>query len=780
MQISAETIQNLEFFKVLENISKKCISELGRIRLLNSSPFEDANQLTLALNEVREAKEIYIAEGGMPLWSFDDIRIYLNKIEPLESYLESQDCLKILNVLEICADLLRFNKSHQEKYGAIVKIISQLDLLENLRRLIQSTIEPSGVIYDNASPELKRIRKEIALISNQVHIKLERILRKQKEYLQEEYITLREGRLVLPVREYSVNKVPGIVHGQSATGQTYYVEPMSVVTLNNEMRELYAQEKKEIIQILKRLATNIRHHIPQLLNNLNILIHLDVLQAKAQYSLSCKGTSPQINDDFCWDLTSGYHPLLMNRIGQQAVPLSITIGEEYRSMIITGPNAGGKTVALKTIGLLQLLFQCAFQIPVDESSKFPICHSIFAVIGDEQSIENDLSTFSSHITKLNTIIKKASHRSLVLIDEIGTGTDPSEGSALAIAVLEKLNREGIITIVTTHHGELKAFAHRMDHTVNAAMQFDRKTLSPRFVLETGIPGSSYAFDISRRLGVDPDILIRAQQILGSAHHEFEDIILDLADKKQELEKKIKELSIRETELAGLQALYRTRSDDLKKKKKKYETEAMEAAKIKLEAVNKTIETVIREIRESHAQTPVIKKGRTTLERLKTEIKMNETEQPQSNIIMANLKTGQMVKSKRLALTGQIAKIFKTKKEVEIETKGIKLIIPLEDLEYVNHLPRKETTLSDIKISNTQVPYEIDLRGRQSDDAIIELDKYLDQAVYSNWNEVRVIHGKGTGALRKTIHEYLRKKKHIKSFRLGQVGEGDTGVTVIEF
>ena len=779
MQISAETLQNLEFLKVLENISTKCISELGRMRLNNSSPFDDQDQLSLALNEVSEAKEIFLAEGGLPLWSFDDIRIYLNKVEPLESYLESQDCLKIQNVLEICADLVRFNKNHHEKYKAIAKIVSNLDLLENLRKLIQSTIEPSGDIFDNASSELKRIRHEIASISNQIHIKLERILRKQKEYLQEEYITLREGRLVLPVREYSVNKVPGIVHGQSATGQTHYVEPLSVVTLNNEMRELYAQEKKEIIQILKRLATNIRQHIPQLLNNLKILIHLDVLQAKAQYSISCNGSTPHISEDFIWELTNGFHPLLINRIGHEAVPLSINIGKEYRTMVITGPNAGGKTVALKTLGLLQMLFQCAFQIPVDESSKLPLCHNIFAVIGDEQSIENDLSTFSSHITKLNDIINQATHRSLVLIDEIGTGTDPSEGSALAIAVLEKLNKSGVITIVTTHHGELKAFAHKMDHAVNAAMQFDRKTLSPLFILETGIPGSSYAFDISRRLGVDPDILSRAQQILGGAHHEFEDIILELADKKQELEKRIKELSIRETELEGLQALYRTRAEDLKKNKKKYENDAMDQAKIKLDGVNKTIEAVIREIRESQAQPSVVKKGRTRLEDLKNEIIMQETNTAYSGDFLQNLKTGQTVRSKRLEVTGQIVKIFKTKKAVEIETKGVKLIVPLEDLDIVNKLPQKQDAVLDIKISNTQVSNEIDLRGRQSDDAIIELEKYLDQALYSNWNEVRVIHGKGTGALRKKIHDYLRKKTHIKSFRLGKVGEGDTGVTVIE-
>jgi DNA mismatch repair protein MutS2 len=779
MRISTETIQNLEFDKVLEQLSKKCISELGRIRLLNSNPFDNHAQLTHVLREVGEAKEVYQVEGGIPLWTFDDVRIYLNKIEPLESYLEAQDCQKIQNILEIAADLVKFFRNYNEKYPLLFKIISRLDPLGNLRKLIQSTIEPSGIIYDNASPDLKKIRNEIAQISKQIHIKLDRILRKQKEFLQEEYITLREGRLVLPVREYSVNKVPGIVHGQSATGQTYYVEPLSVVTLNNEMRELYAQEKKEIIKILKRLAANIRENSAELRNNLDILIHLDVLQAKAQYSLSCHGSMPNINEDFFWEIISGYHPLLLNKIANEAVPLSVHMGYDHRTMIITGPNAGGKTVALKTIGLLQLLFQSGFHIPVAESSKFPLCQNIFAVIGDEQSIENDLSTFSSHITKLNDIVLNASYRSLILIDEIGTGTDPSEGSALAIAVLEKLNKAGIVTIVTTHHGELKAFAHNMDNAVNAAMQFDRNTLSPRFILETGIPGSSYAFDISKRLGVDANILSRAQEILGSSHHDLEDLIMELTDHKQQLEKKIKELSIRETELEGLQSLYRTRADELKKNRKKYEDEAMQGAKDRLANVNKTIETVIREIRESHADSTIVKKGRSTIEQLKKSMIKEKAPSSSTGFTSTNLKIGQTVKSKRLSITGQITKIFTPKKEVEVEAKGVKLIISFNDLDILDHAQVVTEAISNGPVESMHVSNEIDLRGKLAEDAIIELQKYLDQAVYSNWNEVRIIHGKGTGALRKKIHEYLRKKKNVKSFRLGKVGEGDTGVTVIE-
>ena len=777
--ISAETIDNLEFTKVLELISKKCVSEMGRTRLLNSTFLSKKQEIEKVLTEISELKDIFLFDGGLPIWSFDDIRIQLHKIEPLESYLEQADCQRIQNVLDIAAEVVKFFKNHKDKYPVLYNLSLAINPLDNLNKLIQSTIDSTGAIYDNASPDLKQIRTNIEIISKQIHIKLERILRKQTQHLQDEYITLREGRLVLPVREYSVNKIPGIVHGQSATGQTHYVEPLSVIPLNNELKELYAQDKKEIVRILKRLAENFRQYRSELLTDLDILTNFDVLHAKAHYSISCTGTAPKINDDFYWQINEGYHPLLLNKLNKDAVPLTLTIGKDFSTMIITGPNAGGKTVALKTIGLLQALFQTGFHIPVKENSRFPICNKIFAVIGDEQSIENDLSTFSSHITKLNDIVNNASHRSLVLVDEIGTGTDPAEGSALAIAILEKLTREGIVTIVTTHHGELKAFAHNMDQVINAAMQFDRHMLTPRFVLEVGIPGSSYAFDISRRLGVNDKILKRAQELLGSSHHELEEMIIQLSEKKQEFEKRLSQVSLREAELQGLQALYRTRYDELDKKRKQYENEALEEAKILLDSINKTIEGIIREIRESGAHPDVIKRSKGTIEQLKYDIAKQMQKYQQPALSMNDIRIGQTVRSKRLAIKGEVSKIFQDKQELEIEAKGVKFVVMLSDIELCQEPSPAKDNYSSFDVHTAHISNEIDLRGKLADDAIIELEKYLDHAIYSNWHEVRVIHGKGTGALRKKIHAYLQRKMNIKSFRLGRVGEGDTGVTVVE-
>ncbi len=780
MKILLESDHVLEFDKVLEYISTKCVSELGKIRIRQSEAKDDRNLLIGALADVSEGREIYETDGGLPLWSFDDVRILLNKIEPEGSYLDIKDCQKIQNFLEVSANIETFFTKKESSYPRLKKFASRIDPLFNLSNLLKNTIDPAGNIFDNASNELRHIRSQISSVSKQIHTKLERIKKRQKEHLREDFISLRDGRLVIPVREFSVNRIPGIVHGQSGTGQTHFVEPMSVVALNNEIFELYNQEKNEIIRILKRLSANIKNHGEALFINLENLIHLDVVQAKAQYSVSVNGKAPQVSKDFSWDLRNGYHPLLLKKDGDTTIPLSLRLGFDYRMIVITGPNAGGKTVALKTVGLLQLLFQCGFHIPVDEGSSFPVCEQMAAIIGDEQSIENDLSTFSSHITKINQVIENQANRFLVLIDEIGTGTDPAEGSALAMSMLESLNSEGMVTIVTTHLGELKAFAHKTEQVANAAMQFDFNTLSPLFKIELGIPGSSYAFEISERLGVKSDVLDRARKLMGSSHDELESMITELTKKRQEYDELFKELSIKESELEGLKSLYSTRAEDLKKKRKKYEAEYVAEANEILSDVNRTIETVIREIKESSAKPEVVKNGRKKIQQLQIKVKGKLPKRAVEEIAVEDLHIGQSVKSSRFTVSGQIERIFKDKKQVEINARGVKMIIPFSDIFIVEGVKIKRS-LQDVghEVDSSQVLNEIDLRGQIADDALIELDQYLAHALNSAWKEVRIIHGKGTGALRGKVHGYLKKNKNIKSYRLGKYGEGDAGVTVVE-
>lgn len=773
-----ESKNYLEFDNIINYIAENCVSEVAKVRLKNSELIFDRFELEKNLAEVSETKEVYQAEGGLPIWSFMDMREILHKIEPMGSFLEISDCQAVENFLDICKELSRYFEKYAGRFSHLEQIASAINPLASLNQLIKNTIDPAGNIYDNASKELKNIRSDIEYQRKQIHIILDRIKRKKAEFLQDDYITLREGRLVLPVREFSVNKIPGIVHGQSSTGQTHYVEPIEAVKLNNQLLELYRSEKLEIIKILKRIAENIREHSESLQINFNIITQFDVLQAKAKYSILINGNAAEINENFNWDIRKGYHPLLLRKIEEKSVPLNLKIGEDYRILVISGPNAGGKTVALKTIGLLQLMFQSGFHVPVDEGSKFPICNNIFAVIGDEQSIENDLSTFSSHIKNINRIIQDINHRSLVLIDEIGSGTDPAEGSALAIAILKRLNNEDIISIATTHQSALKEFAHNTEFVQNAAMQFDIETLQPLFKIDVGLPGSSYAFEISERLGMDSDILSTARKIVGTSSGELDKLIIELTQQKHKYEKLLDEISLKNIELDGLINLYQTRSDEIKKKKKQYDKEAKEEAKQILTQVNKTIENVITEIRESQAKPEIIKKSRQKIKNLKNSIEI-EPEKIEKKIDIGNLAEGQQVKSIKFNITGEIQTINKDKNEIEIESKGVRIKVPIEDLE-VNGINTK-TIPNNVgkKPVLKQVSNAIDLRGQRVDDALIEIEKYIDLAYHSGWKEFRIIHGKGTGTLRQSIHSFLKKKSQINSFRLAGYGEGDTGVTVVE-
>jgi DNA mismatch repair protein MutS2 len=453
----------------------------------------------------------------------------------------------------------------------------------------------------------------------------------------------------------------------------------------------------------------------------------------------------------------------------------LKLGKDFKVLVISGPNAGGKTVALKTIGLLQLMFQSGFHIPVGEGSKFPICSHIFAVIGDEQSIENDLSTFSSHIKNINNIFRNINKNSLVLIDEIGSGTDPVEGSALAIAILDKLNDEGIVTVATTHQGALKEYAFNTESVQNAAMQFDVNSLRPLFNLEVGLPGSSYAFEISRRLGMDNEIIDFARERMGDSNTQLDGLLIDLAKEKQKYYDLLQEISIKKTELEGLKNIYQQRAEELKKKKYIFEKEAKEEAGRVLQEVNKTIENLVAEIRISNAAPEIIKKTKSTVADLKNKIKSDD---PKESLSIKNIVIGQVVKSIKFDITGEIQSINKDKKEIEIEANGVKFKVPLEDIEISGDNKLYQNKSGGIKPLVKQVNSEVDLRGLQSDDALIELERYLDLAQHSGWSEIRIIHGKGTGALRKSIHAFLRKNSLIKSFNLAKYGEGDTGVTII--
>lgn len=771
----------LEFDKVLAYIGSKCVSGTGRARLLNSSLLFEKEALENVFEEIREMREVYEADGGFPIWEYIDIRTLLTKTEPAESYLPVEDFLKLMSFLELVKDILQFGKKMKGKYPLLWLKISKLFSAEKLLSQLQYTFEPSGKVFDNASAELKQIRREIARTDNEVHVRMERILRKYAEHVQEEYLTLRDGRLVVPVREFSVNKVPGIVHGQSSSGATYFVEPMSVIEFNNQLQKLHAAERKEIVRILKCISRQVRELSAELLQNLHILNELDVLQAKARYANEFSCVAGQVNEAFVFDLKQARHPLLLLMQHQPVVPLNLHAGEDIHEIVISGPNAGGKTVALKTVGLLQLLFQSGFHIPAAEGSALPVCRKIFTVIGDEQSIENDLSTFSSHIHSLKEIVENVQSESLILIDEIGSGTEPTGGAALAIALLESLNREELVTIATTHQNQLKIFAAETPGIENAAMQFDAKKLSPLFTMESGLPGSSYTFEICRRLGLDEELIKRAVELAGHDSFKLDALLTEAQNKSRLYNEKLAEISIKESELAGLLGLYNSRNAELKKKKKEFEKQARAEAGEILQQVNKEIEAVIREIKESQADKQVTQNGRRRIEKLKEKLKP-EQEKKTPLVKAADFRTGLRVRSLRYDVMGKISKVFKNKKEVEIEKDGLKLTVRMDEVEILDDhgqvisAPAKNKTsepAGGVNISN-----ELDLRGLTVDEALRKTEVYLDSALLSSWDEVRLVHGKGSGALRQAIHRYLSGQKRIKAYRLGKYGEGDTGVTVV--
>ncbi len=775
--------QILEFDKLIDYISLKCSSIAGKEKIKNAVPFDHSNGLQGEFERVGELKEIVQAYGRLPLTSFEDVRVLLNKLAPENSYLKAEELQSIQNAIETAVDVKQFLSKFKEKYPSVTSVCGKLHALNQLLNSITFTIEPSGKIFDNASRELKTIRTAIQRLDDEIHIKLERVIKKNAEHLREEYITLRDGRFALPVREFSVSKVPGIVHGQSASGATYFVEPMPIVELNNQVQTLLAEEKKEIIKILRRLSRQVKEKQRELTDNYYLLSELDALQAKALYAIEINGIAPQINDAFYWDLRGAKHPLLLKNHPDTTIPLNLSIGKEFNVLLISGPNAGGKTVTLKTLGLLQMLFQCGFYIPVEEGSRMPLCDAIFTVIGDEQSIEEDLSTFSSHIRSLNEIIKEVDEKSLVLIDEIGSGTEPTGGAALSIAILNRLNQAEIATLVTTHQNRLKVFAGETSGIENAAMQFDLETLKPQFRLETGIPGSSYTFEICKRLDVDDNIIKEAVRIAGDESFDMDKLLRDIEKKSRNYYELSDKLSIKESQLESLIKLYQEKTAELSLKKSAYEREAKEQAQEILKDANKLIERTIREIKEKQANKRVITKAKQRITEKKKQLTRQNAHENISNGNLINvLEIGDRIKSLKYNVTGKVITLFKGRNEVEMERNGFRIIVSADDIELIkskrkiNETKRENdnrTTSGMFNISN-----ELNLRGFTADEALRELKRYLDYARGSEWNELRVIHGKGSGTLKNTVHRYLSTVNYIESYRLGRWGEGDSGVTII--
>lgn len=780
----------LEFDRVREKLAESASSDLGRRRALALEPLGTASLLAERMAQTTEMRDLLDYDQTLPIDGIQDLTPHLKSLRIGGSYLPPEELIQVLQSLGAARRLHLYFATRRDKTPHLYPIAARLEIREGIEKEIRRCIDENTLlIRDDASPELAALRKQLARAQNQARQHMESLLRTLagQGVLQENVVTVRNGRLVLMIKEEYKRKVRGLVLDQSASGSSLFVEPIEALEENNRIREIQAEEVREEERILRRLADLLREALPALENNLEQLGQLDLLYAQGLFSRRLNAYPPELVDVPLLQIAGGRHPLLLLRMGEKAVvPLDITLGENHCTIIISGPNAGGKTVALKTVGLLTLMARSGLHIPALPHSRIGTIMQVFASIGDQQSLDNDLSTFSSHLAGLKTIVESAGAGSLVLIDEIGAGTDPEEGSALAMAILETLTAKRVLTLATTHQSALKAFAYRTEGVENGSMAFDVATLQPTYHFRSGIPGSSYAFEIAGRMGLDAALISRSQALVGAQKDRLEGLILELESKIQHFAEAGRAADLRETEYRGLAKLYQERSDALRREEKALKRKAAVEAEEILRQANSTMEQTIREIRESQATTESIRTAKQALEaqRQQVETVMEQTKEespaPEEAEEPGPIHTGDAVRWTRMSGIGEVIAAPDQQGRVLVRVEGLKIKAPLAELVKVSR--RRLRRQGGTRISRDEseaVRNEVDLRGLRADEAIARVELYLDEAVMAGFSEVRIIHGKGTGALRASIGRFLRDHPRVAAARLGHWNEGNTGVTVVE-
>ena len=774
------SLKKLEFDKIVERVGKLAATDLGRIRAQKILPILDSAAIREELLRVSEMKELLIAEGGMPLEGTKNIIASLRKIAVENQTLSIQELLEVGSTLRTSHLIHSFLAKRKPQYPKLSEFIDLLLIDKVVEFNISQALDEQCFVKDTASKELRQIRRDLAAASDALRSRLESILKKVSEqnFIQDEILTTRDGRMVIPVKVEHKAHVAGFIHSTSASGQTAYIEPAEALDLNNALRELQLGEQREIHRILTELTKQVREIQVPLETSLQTLVEIDILAAKGKYSIEIVGNALTLADKPSFKLFQARHPVLLQRHKRdEVIPLNLALGDEFNTLLITGPNAGGKTVALKTVGLLIVCTMAGLHVPAaPESEVFPF-DQLFVDIGDDQSIETDLSTFSSHLINMKETIEAVDDRSLVLVDEIGAGTDPAEGAALAAAVLTTLHEKNAITVATTHDGFLKAFAYESDGMENASMEFDQESLSPTYRLRVGVPGSSFAFELAERIGVPKNILDGARLHVGAEKSKLETLILELERQTQSLSAQLNEAKRERSRLAKLTEEYESKTGQLKKELGEVKRRAISEARDLVRSAKATIEQAVKEIRETNARPDVVRGVRENLQKMTAELVHQEppisSEHRSDDVFLVGDKV-------RLQDGAQIGEITNIQKEFATVTWGnatmrvrlhnlVKLQIQ-QDVTY--SVPRSD--LPTIEAKN-----EIDLRGLMGDDAINQVQQFLDNAFVAGLHRVDIIHGKGTGALRKRVAEFLKSCPHVKSYRLGEWNEGGTGVTVVE-
>ncbi len=786
MNLSEATLQTLEFDKLRESIAIRANSTLGQAEILAMVPSSDLDTVLGRMRPVDEAIHLIAFDDPVSLTRVPDIRSALQTSRTLGTTLSVPELVQIGEVLYGARRLHDYVSKRQGKYPAIHQLTAQLEPQPELEEHFTKSLDPATeLVRDSASSELRRLRRAIEQIRSSIREKVEAMAGSLADsVVQDRLVTIRNGRHVIPVRESQKGFVQGIVHDQSATGQTLFIEPMVSVEMGNKLRQLEHAEKQEVDRILKMLTERVATVHDELKQNLTILAMFDAIYAKAIYCRDLDCTMPMFNEHGTFQLMRARHPLLASRLRTEKrvsdlVPLDLALGtDDYWTLILTGPNAGGKTVALKTVGLLSLMAQSGLPIPADENSVLPILSGVFADIGDKQSIENDLSTFSSHASNLARICAETNEQSLVLLDEIGSSTDPDQGSALAMSLLGTLTEQGTRTIATTHHGALKAFAHSTDGIENGSMAFDSETLEPTFHLRLKVPGSSYAFEIARRFGVPANVIDRAIEIAGSEVGRVESLIQDLDETYRNYQDQVEKIEAERVEIEGTKAIFRTRLADVEVREKTLKQSSEQEARRILDGANALIEKTVHDIRQNKANRSSIRTAHEAIAQEKARLDHALTQARPTETISV----GDSVYVSRLEKEGTVINEPGNSGRMMVQVDALRVEVSPSEIEFRGKTDTIPATPKKLKFTSNRsdsVKLEVDLRGLTFDEASDVVDRYLDKLSLAGMERATIIHGKGTGALRQKIGDFLKSHPLIRTQRLGGQGEGGDGVTVIE-
>lgn len=789
--MNKKTLAKLEYNKIIEQLIEHASSFSGKELCRRLKPMTDISAIKSAQNETAAAFTRIVKKGRPSFSGCNPVNDSIRRLE-IGGVLGSGELLRICKLLETAGRARAYGRhdNADEMEDCLDGYFEQLNPVTILVNEIRRCVIDEDEISDDASPGLKHVRRAMNQINDKVHATLSNMVNGSlRTYLQDPIITMRGDRYCIPVKAEYRSQVSGMIHDQSATGSTLFIEPMAVVKLNNDLKELYGQEQEEIQKVLARLSADAAEYTTEIHTCYTILRQLDFIFAKGALALDMNASQPIFNTEGRIHIREGRHPLLDKK---NVVPITLTLGDTFDLLIVTGPNTGGKTVSLKTVGLFTLMGQAGLHIPALDRSELAVFHDVYADIGDEQSIEQSLSTFSSHMTNIVSFLKQVDEHSLVLFDELGAGTDPTEGAALATSILNHLHSRGIRTMATTHYSELKVYALSTPGVENASCEFDVETLRPTYRLLIGIPGKSNAFAIASRLGIPDYIIEDAKTHLTEQDESFEDILTDLETSRKTLDKERETIAAYKREIERLKMETSQKQEKLEAQRDRILREANEKAHAILEDAKETADETMRNFHKfgkANISAAEMEKERERLRKkmAKTRSGMTpEPAKPKKQYKPSDFKLGESVKVLSMNLTGSVVSLPDAKGNLDVQMGILRSKVNISDLEIIDEKPNylqkttKRTGKGKIKMNKSlTVATEINLLGKTVDEAVAELDKYLDDASLAHLSSVRIVHGKGTGALRQGIHKYLKRQKHVKSFRLGAFGEGDAGVTIAE-